>query len=161
MNIIPSKQETFDAFLLNASEIHKEAIEEFLRKQDESIYRSVDREQFVLVRMDERTILSSYGAIRFKRRYCYDAYSGECRHLLDNLFQIPKSQRMTNELVPKILDLASVMTYKEVGEHLSDEFTLSKSTVWKTMHETLLEPISEGRSRRWKKPYATIWMPGK
>lgn len=63
MNIIPSKQETFDTFLLNASKIHKEAIEEFLRKQDESIYCSVDREQFVLVRMDERTIFSSLARI--------------------------------------------------------------------------------------------------
>lgn len=34
MNITLSKQKTFDSFLLNASKIHKEAIEEFLRKQN-------------------------------------------------------------------------------------------------------------------------------
>ncbi len=55
---------------------------------------------------------------------------------------------MTNELVLKILDLASIMTYKEVGEHLSDEFTLSKYTVWKTIHETLLETHFRGEVHR-------------
>ena len=45
---------------------------------------------------------------------------------------------MTNELILKILDLASIMSYKEVGEHLSDEFTLSKSTICRTIKEVLL-----------------------
>ena len=31
------------------------------------------------------------------------------------------------------------MSYKELGEHLSDEFVISKYTVWKTINEVLLE----------------------
>ena len=46
---------------------------------------------------------------------------------------------MTSELVLKILDLASIMSYKEVGTHLSNEFVISKYTIWKTINEVLLE----------------------
>lgn len=46
---------------------------------------------------------------------------------------------MTNELIIKMLDLASIMSYKEVDEHLSDEFVISKFTVWKTINEVLLK----------------------
>jgi len=46
---------------------------------------------------------------------------------------------MTNELILMILDLASIMSYRVVGEHLSNEFVISKYTVWKTINEVLLE----------------------
>ena len=46
---------------------------------------------------------------------------------------------MSNELILKILDLASIMSYKEVGEHLSNEFIISKYSVWKAINDVLLE----------------------
>lgn len=77
------------------------------------------------------------------KEYCY---------LLDNKLQIPKSKRMTNELILKMMDLASIMSYKETGEHLSNEFVISKYTVWKTINEVLLETyfdvdISRGNNK--------------
>ena len=139
MEILPLNNETLDGFLLKSQEIHKEAIQRALERYDKDIYCSIDRKRFVLIRLDERTILSSYGILRFKRRYYYDSFMGEYCYLLDNRLRIPKSKRMTSELILRILDLASIMSYKEVGEHLSNEFVISKYTVWKTINEALLE----------------------
>ena len=139
MNIVPLTNETLDSFLLKSQQIHKEAIKLSLERYDKEIYSLIDHRRFILIRLDERTILSSYGILRFKRRYYYDSYMDEYCYLLDNKLQIPKSKRMTNELILKILDLASIMSYKEVGEHLSNEFVISKYTVWKTINEVLLE----------------------
>ena len=139
MDIVALKKETFDNFLLKAKEINKIQIQQALENYDKEIYCSIDHNRFVLIRLDERTILSSYGIIKFKRRYYYDYFLGQYCYLLDNKLNLPKSKRMTNELILKILDLASIMSYKEVGEHLSDEFTLSKSTICRTIKEVLLE----------------------
>ena len=139
MAILTSKAETFDVFLQKSHEIHKESIQRALERYDKDIYCSIDHGRFELVRLDGRTILSSHGLIRFKRRYYLDKSTGEYCHLLDNRLRIPKSKRMTNELIVKLMELASIMTYKEAGEHLSDEFALSKSTVWRTIRESMVE----------------------
>lgn len=111
MDIVALKEETFDNFIVKAKEINKIQIRQDLENYDKEIYCSIDHNRFVLIRLDERTILSSYGIIKFKRRYYYD-------YLLDNKLNLPKFKRMTNELILKILDLASIMSYKDVGEHL-------------------------------------------
>lgn len=139
MIILPSINETFDSFLLKSQQIHKEAIQKSLERYDKELYSVIDHKRFVLIRSDERTILSSYGILKFKRRYYYDSLNKEYCYLLDNRLQIPKSKRMTNELILKILELSSIMSYKEVGEHLSNEFVISKFTIWKTIHDVLLE----------------------
>lgn len=59
---------------------------------------------------------------------------------------------MTGELILRIMDLASIMPHKETGEHLSDEFAISKYTVLKTIRETTLETqfaaaIPDGRGK--------------
>lgn len=148
MNILSLKEETFDSFLLESEKIHKKVILETLKRWDDDIYSSIDRKRFVFIRFDTRTILSSYGIIQYKRRYYYDSFMDEYCYLLDNKLRMPKSKRMTNELILKILDLASIMSYKEVGEHLSNEFTISKYTVWKTIHEVLLETYFETEIKR-------------
>ena len=139
VDILTLNQETLDSFLLTSTQIHKQSLQTALERYDKEIYFLIDHKRFFLIRLEERTILSSYGIIRFKRRYYYDSLNNEYCYLLDNRLQIPKSKRMTSELIIKILDLASIMSYSEVGTHLSDEFTLSKSTVWKTINEVLVE----------------------
>ena len=99
MDILPSTNETLDGFLLKSQQIHKEAIQRALERYDKDIYCSIDHKRFVLIRLDERALLSSYGILRFRRRYYYDSYMGEHCYLLDNRLQIPKSKRMANELI--------------------------------------------------------------
>ena len=139
MNIVALTNETLDNFLLKSQLVHKESIQNALERYDKHIYTLIDHKRFILIRLDERTILSSYGILRFKRRYYYDSFMNEYCYLLDNMLQIPKSKRMTNELILKMLELASIMSYKQVGEHLSNEFVISKYTVCKTISNVLLE----------------------
>lgn len=148
MNIVSLNTETFDSFLLNSQKNHKLAIQNALERYDKYIYTLLDHKRFILIRIDERTILSSYGILKFKRRYYYDLLLKEYCYLLDNKLQIPKSKRMTNELILKMMDLASIMSYKETGEHLSNEFVISKYTVWKTINEVLLETYFEKEIKR-------------
>ena len=79
MDILPSTNETLDGFLSKSQQIHKEAIQRALERYDKDIYCSIDHKRFVFIRLDERTILSSYGILRFKRRYYYDSLmEGDC-----------------------------------------------------------------------------------
>ena len=139
MNIVSLKSETFDSFLLKSHQIFKEDLVKALERYDRDIYCSIDHNRFHLIRIDERTILTTYGILTFKRRYYFDTFLKEYCYLLDNKLQIPKSKRMSNELILKILDLASIMSYKEVVEHLSNEFIISKYSVWKAINDVLLE----------------------
>lgn len=148
MNILALNNETFDSFIFKVKNLTKEMIQKRLEIKDKEIYTKIDHKRFILIRLDERTILSSFGILKFKRRYYYDTFLNEYCYLLDNIMQIPKSKRMTNELILKIMDLASIMTYKEVGEHLSDEFVISKYSVWKTINEVLLETYFETEINR-------------
>lgn len=116
MNIVALKNETFDNFLLKSHEINKLLIKKAVESYDKEIYCSIDKKRFNLIRLDEITILSTYGIINFKRRYYFYTYLNQYCYLLDNKLDIPKSKRMTNELIIKILRLSSTMTYKEVGE---------------------------------------------
>lgn len=148
MNILPLINETLDGFLLKSHQIHKEAVQKALERYDKDIYCSIDRKRFELIRIDERTILSSYGVLRFKRRYYYDSYMRCYCYPLDSRLGIPRSKRMTNELIIRMMELASIMSYKEVGEHLSGEFSISKFTVWKTIRDTMLETRFDSDVRR-------------
>jgi len=144
MTILPLKTETFDAILINCQKYAKEFIVQRLEYYDRDIYRWVmddPKRRFKLIRIDERTILTTLGIIKYKRRYYYDDVTGKTVYLLDNQLKIPGHVRMSNELIIKILDLASTMTYKEVGKHLSNEFELSKFTIWKAIKDTSVEVI--------------------
>lgn len=144
MTILPLKTETLDAILFNCQKYAKEFVVQRLEYYDREIYLWVKddpQKRFVLIRKDTRTLLTSLGIIRYKRNYYFDKYENSFIYLLDNQLMIPSHIRMSNELILKILDLASIMTYKEVGEHLSNEFTLSKFTIWNVIKNTLVEAM--------------------
>lgn len=139
MDIIARTPETFDAILKKCKDFSKEFLKQRLEIFDLEIFSLVDRRRFEVIRIDERSILTTCGIVTFKRRYYYDHEYENYVYLLDNQLGIPKNVRMSNELLLKILDLASIMTYSEVGKHLSDEFVLSKYTIWKAISETVVE----------------------
>lgn len=142
MNIVSQVSECFDDLVKSSKKAAKEFIVKRLEILDRDIYLKVDKKRFELIRINERTILTTAGIITYKRRYYYDNVNGDYIYLLDNQLQIPKHIRMSNELIIKIMDLASTLTYREVGKHLSDEFVLSKFTIWKVIKETNIELIN-------------------
>ena len=151
MTILPLKTETFDAILLNCQKYAKEFIVQRLEYYDRDIYCWVmddPSRRFTLIRIDERTILTTLGIIKYKRRYYHDNINEKNVYLLDNQLKIPHHIRMSNELIIRILDLASFMTYKEVGKHLSNEFELSKFTIWKTIRDTSIEAMYDSTIER-------------
>jgi len=152
VNILPQNIESFDAILLNCQKYSKEFIKQRLEIYDLDIFSSIDKNRFKVIRIDERTILTSCGIITFKRRYYLDLETEEYVYLLDNQLGIPKNVRLSNELLLKILDLASIMTYAEVGKHLSNEFELSKFSIWKVIQNTVIESYDERLINRknWK-----------
>lgn len=139
MVILPSINESLDTILLSCSNFTKDFIKQRLEQYDLDIYCFIDKHRFKLISKRERTLLTSYGIIKYKRRYYYDNLEDNYIYLLDNQLGIPSNVRMSNELILKILDLASIMTYREVGQHLSNEFELSKFTIWKTIKDTIVE----------------------
>lgn len=72
MNILPFTNKTLDSFLLKAEQI--QSIQKALERYDKEIYTLIDHKRFVLIRIDERTTLSSYGILRFWQRYYYETY---------------------------------------------------------------------------------------
>ena len=135
MNIVPHVSENFDEIINSTKNLAKTFIRKRLEQLDLDIYCSIDKKRFRIIKKVERTILTTAGIIKYTRRYYFDETKQEYIYLLDNQLQIPKGIRMSNELIIKIMDLASIMTYREVGTHLSNEFTLSKFTIWKTIKE--------------------------
>lgn len=142
MDILPLTNETFDSFLFKSHNLSKTLLSERFEIIDRKLYlwTKEDKEKrFTLIRKDERTILTSFGIYKYKRRYYFDNKDKKYVYLLDNQLGIPKNSRMSSELILKLLELASIMTYKEVGTHLSNEFELSKYTVWKTIKNSYVE----------------------
>ena len=97
--------------------------------------------RFELIRKDERSILTTIGLITYKRRYYLDKFENKYVYLLDNQLGIPPHIRMSNELIIKILDLASSMSYSEVGKRVADGCILSKFTIWNTIKNINIEAV--------------------
>lgn len=110
-----------------------------LENIDLKLYSDLDKVRWKLIRIDKRTILSTFGELTFKRRYYYDIDNEEYVYLLDNLLGIPKNTRITSEVRLKVLDLASEMSYSNVGKRISNEFVLSKSTLTRIIKDIIIE----------------------
>lgn len=141
MKILSQTHETFDTIIKNCHELSKQLIIEKIQNLDRKLYFYIDKKRFTLIKIVPRTILTSAGIITFKRRYYYDEIERNYIYLLDNQLGIPKNIRMSNELILRIFDLSSIMTYSEVGKHLSNEFELSKFTIWRTIKSIEIESI--------------------
>lgn len=139
MDILASKPEALDKILLFSKNMSKTLLTKQLENYDKYLYINIDHKRFKLIKFVERTLLTTIGIVKFKRRYYFDEFRNKYVFLLDNQVGIPTNVRMSNELILKILSLASIMTYSEVGKHLSDEFELSKFTIWNTIHNTVVE----------------------
>ena len=139
MCILALKDETFDNILTKCHQQEKQLTIQYLERLDQEIAARLNKKRWELIRIDKRTILSSFGIITFKHRYYYDKFLKERIYPLDNLLGVPKNTRITNELRLRILDLASIMSYREVGTHISSEFELSKSTIFRIVKDTVIE----------------------
>jgi len=143
MNILPLNHETFDGILNKCHNDQIQLIVQILENYDRRIAAELDRKRWKLIKIDERTIYSSFGVITYKHRYYYDNFLHVYTHPLDNFLSIPKNIRYTNELRVKVLKLASELSYSKVGENISKDFTFTKSTIYNIVKDSIIESYYE------------------
>ena len=89
------------------------------------------------IKIAKRTLLSSLGTIRFKRRYYLNKKTGEYIYLLDYMLKLPKYSKFTRELRDKILITAADNSYRKVGKIVLQNYdAISASTVYRTIKNT-------------------------
>lgn len=106
-------------------------VTQFLVEYAENIiFKLKDRkEKFESLEKDDRTIISIFGEINFKRRYYQDKETKERIYLLDQFLKLEKRERMLPNVKERLIDEARETSYKRAGEKASYGTEVSKQTV--------------------------------
>lgn len=147
MTIINYYKTDFEKFLETIKTKTKENAIKALETLDQSMCGEIDKERFRNKGYRQRTLLTEIGLLHFKRHIFYDRHERKHVFLLDAFLQLPKNSRLSATIKVKIFKLASVMSYSKVGKNLSDEYAVSKSTVYRTIkNTTILENFKDNIS---------------
>lgn len=106
-------------------------VTQFLVEYAENIiFKLKDRkEKFECLEKDDRTIISIFGEINFKRRYYQDKETKERIYLLDQFLKLEKRERMLPNVKERLLEEARETSYKRAGQKASYKTDISKQTV--------------------------------
>lgn len=106
-------------------------ITQFLVEYAENIiFKLKDRkEKFECLEKDDRTIISIFGEINFKRRYYQDKETKERIYLLDRFLKLEKRERMLPNVKERLIEEARETSYKRAGQKASYRTEISKQTV--------------------------------
>ena len=97
---------------------------------EETIFKLKERkEQFESLEKDDRTIITIFGEIKFKRRYYQDKETKERIYLLDQFLQVEPNQRMLTNVRKRLIKEAIESSYKKAGENAAYGVEISKETV--------------------------------
>ena len=140
MNIIPACTTSFEVIVNNFIQQGKistlEALGKLLERIDKFLYSQKQPFEKV-VKIKERTIQTTIGMLRFKRRYYYDEYEEKYRYKLDAFLNIPKRNRLMDNVKIKIIEAASEMSYEKAGRYACEEgLPVSKATVCRLIRNT-------------------------
>ena len=87
------------------------------------------KEKFESLEKDERTIISIFGEVNFKRRYYQDKETKERIYLLDQFLKLEKRERMLQNVKERLIEEARETSYRRAGEKASYGTEISKQTV--------------------------------
>ena len=87
------------------------------------------KEKFESLEKDERTIISIFGEINFKRRYYQDKETKERIYLLDQFLKLETRERMLPNVKERLIEEARETSYRKAGEKASYGTEISKQTV--------------------------------
>jgi len=140
MNIIPTSSSSFEDIVNNFIKQGKirtlEALGKLLERIDLYLYSKKESFEKV-VKIKERSIQTTIGMLRFRRRYYFDELERKYRFKLDAFLKIPKRNRLTNTVKLKIIEAASEMSYSKAARYACDDnFPVSKSTVCRLIKNT-------------------------
>jgi len=128
-------------------------VTQFLVEYAENIiFKLKDRkEKFESLEKDDRTIISIFGELNFKRRYYKDKETKERIYLLDQFLKLEKRERMLPNVKERIIEEARETSYKRAGQKASYGTEISKQTVKNEINKLDIKPeIAEEKESKKK-----------
>ncbi|SDC83080.1 MULTISPECIES: ISLre2 family transposase [unclassified Candidatus Frackibacter] len=111
-------------------ELGRELCKYLIENLDEMIKESPSRkEKWDIVRKENRTLITEFGEVKFKRRYYESKFNDEYQHLADRKLGIGKYQRVDRGLEAEMVDAATNESYAKVGKEIVNSLELSDQTV--------------------------------
>lgn len=121
------------------NEIHNlglEMIKESLELLDQMIIESLWRqENWVIDRHSQKQLITSLGTVHFQKTLFKNKVTGERKYLIDELMQLEKHERMTDDALARLLEEAVQTSYRKGGEEVSLMAEVSKQTVKNKLHQ--------------------------
>ena len=109
------------------------------------------KEKFESLEKDDRTIISIFGEINFKRRYYQDKETKERIYLLDQFLKLEKRERMLPNVKERLIEEARETSYKKAGQKASYGTEISKQTVKNEINKLDFKPkIAEEKENKKK-----------
>lgn len=135
MNIVATKLPLFEEIVENFLKKGKENILNQLADQLKEIDDKLCLKRpksLKFVKYKQRSILTDFGMLTFKRRYYFDTLKHEYLYLLDYKLKIPKRCKVMTNIKLKVIEAASEMSYSKAAIYGAPEgYPLSKSTVYR------------------------------
>ena len=114
------------------------------------------KKEFESLEIDDRTIITIFGAINFKRRYYLDKETGKRVYLLDEYLGLEPSQRMLANVKEKLIKEAVESSYQKAGKQAAYGIEISKQTVMNEIES--LELTNEVPEKEKKKKVRTLYI---
>lgn len=97
---------------------------------EDIIFKLKDRkERFSSLEKDDRTLISIFGELNFKRRYYQDKKTKEKIYLLDQFLKLEPGERILTNVKERMLEEARETSYRKAGQKASYGTEISKQTV--------------------------------
>ena len=92
-------------------------IRDSLELMDKKLRESRERkEKYEVVHKDRRTIITSLGEVSFERTYFREKESRICTYLVDELIELGKKERLTEDAKVRMLEEVTEGSYRKSGE---------------------------------------------
>lgn len=138
-NFVAEKKDIADlVFGLQESlfELGRNIVAEVLEEMDEYFRSSTERKKrYDIVRKDPNTILTSFGLVEYSRTYFKPKQGGHRKYLVDQAAGIKPHDRVSTDVVIKVLEEATESSYRKAGLKAAYENSLSKQAVMEKVHE--------------------------
>ena len=129
----------------------RDILVETLETMDETIRNSAGRQKAYIVEQkgQPKELLLPLGRIRFKRTCYISKKTGKSVYLLDKVIGLGSHQRITMGAAAAILEETVESSYQKGGSHASVSDQVSKETVKRLVHDTVVEmPLKEPREKK-------------
>lgn len=109
------------------------------------------KEKYECLEKDERTLVSIFGEVNFKRRYYQDKETKERIYLLDQFLKLEKRERMLPNVKERLLEEARETSYRRAGQKASYGTEISKQTVKNEINKLYFRPEMSEEKKNKKK----------